>query len=122
MTNETTAAVEEPIYIRPAVVCRISMTKEEIKVESVTIEREGVRALHVFRNEEEAEDWRREYGIYPEAEGFKVLPAEDDIVRYLLELHQCTHVVTPVSWLGEDGADLFTVENFIKMLEESAPA
>ena len=122
MTNETTAAIEEPIYISPAVICRITMTREEIKIESVTIERDSVHALLVFRDEEEAEEYRREYDIYPGAEGFKALPAEDDTLRYLLELHQCTHVVTPISWLGEEGSDLFTDENFMRLLEESVPA
>jgi hypothetical protein len=122
MTNETTPAIEEPIYIRPAVLCRISLTKEEIKIESVTIDRESVHALLVFRNEEEAEEYRREYGIYPEAAGFKVLPAEDDTLRYLLELHHCTHVVTLISWLGEESSDLFTTENFMRILDSSVPA
>jgi hypothetical protein len=121
MTNETTPTIKEPIYIRPAVLCRVSQVEEGVKVESVTIDRGSVHALLVFRNEEEAEEYRREYDIYPEEEGFKVLPAEDDTLRYLLELHQCTHVVTPVSWLGDEGSDLYTAENFMWLLE-GAPA
>jgi hypothetical protein len=120
MTNENT--VPEEVYISPAVLCRISLTPEEIKIESVTREREGVHALFVFRNEEEAEGYRREYGLYPEEDGFKVLPAEDEVVRDLLAMHHCTHVVTPVSWLGEESSDLYTAEDFMKVLESAAPA
>jgi hypothetical protein len=39
-----------------------------------------------------------------------------------IEMHGCTHVVTPNSWVGEDRADFFTVENFMRLLGESVPA
>jgi hypothetical protein len=120
MTNETN--IPEAVYISPVVLCRITLTQEEIKIESVTIEREGVHALFVFRNEEDAESYRREFGIYPEEDGFKVLPAEDEVVRDLLAMHHCTHVVTPNSWLGEESSDLYTAEDFMRILESAVPA
>jgi hypothetical protein len=120
MTNEHT--IPEAIYAAPAVVCRFTLSREELKIEAATVEHEEGRALLVFRNEEEAESWRREWGLYPAEEGFKVLPAEDEMLRDLLQRHGCTQVITPNSWLGEDRADFFTAENFMKILESAAPA
>jgi hypothetical protein len=119
VTNEETN-VPEAIYAAPAVVCRFTLTREGLKIEAAVVEEEG-RALLVFRNEEEAESWRREWGLYPAEEGFKVLPAEDEMLRDLLQRHGCTQVITPNSWLGEDRADFFTAENFMRILEEGVP-
>lgn len=45
-------------------------------------------------------------------EAHSIMPPDSShMLRYLLELHQCTHVVTPVSWIGDEEPDFFTVEN-----------
>jgi hypothetical protein len=122
MTNETTIPDEHAIYASPAVLCRVYPVPEGARVETATVENEDGRALVVFRSEEEAEDWRRFYGRFPAEDGFKPYPADDDALRLFIEMHKCTHVVTPNSWVGEDRADFFTVENFMRLLEESVPA
>lgn len=118
MTNEPN--IPEVVYAAPAVLCRITLTREEIKIESATIEREGVRALCVFRNEEDAKEWRSE--AHHLDESMKPLPVEDEVLRDLLELHKCGHVVTPISFLGDDSVDLYPAEGFMQILEGSVPA
>ena len=122
MTNETSSTIEEPIYVAPAILCRVYPVPEGARVETATVENEDGRALVVFRNEQEAEDWRRFHGRFPVEEAFKPYPADDNALRMFIEMHGCTQVVTPNSWVGEDRADFFTVENFMKLLDSSVPA
>jgi hypothetical protein len=122
MTNETTIPDEHAIYASPAILCRVYRVPEGARVETATIENEDGRALVVFRNEEEAEDWRRLYGRFPAEEGFKPYPADDDALRMFIDMHECTHVVLLNSWLGEDSADFYDAEDVMGLFEESVPA
>ena len=119
MTNETTN-VPEAIYVLPTVLCRASLTREEIKIELATVESKGVRALCVFRNEEDAIEWRSE--AHHLDESMKPIPVEDEQLRDLLEIYKCGHVVTPISFLGDGSVDLYPAEDFMEILEEGVPA
>jgi hypothetical protein len=109
---------EETHYMTPTVICRAGGGKMEAAVVNV----EGARALFLFSSEEEAEEYRRETGTYPRAEGFVNVPLELDGLKDLLALHECTHVVMPWSLTGEAPPDFILADDFVWLLEEGMPA
>ncbi|MDP9476808.1 MAG: hypothetical protein M3R38_14170 [Actinomycetota bacterium] len=108
----------EDIHITPTIIYRL----DRGVIAAAVVEHEDGRALCVFRSEEEAERYRTSTGKYPESEGFKVVCANHEALKTLLELHGCTHVAMPEPWTGEGEVDFFKAADFIGMLEESVPA
>ena len=86
------------------------------------VDHEKGRALFVFGSEEEAEGYRLRTGNYPAEEGFVNVPVDVVALKDILALHECTHVVMPVSMLGDEGPDYFATGDFVGMLESSPPA
>jgi hypothetical protein len=110
---------EETHDFTPTVVYRAGGGAFEV---AVADHAERGRALFVFASEEEATAYRQERGTYPAEEGFANVPVDLDVLEDLLALHECTHVVMPVSLTGEEGPDYFDAGDFVGMLEEPAPA
>ena len=90
--------------------------------EAAVVDHEKGRALFVFGSEEEAEGYRLRTGNYPAEEGFGNVPVDVVALKDILALHECTHVVMPVSMLGDEGPDYFATGDFVGMLESSPPA
>ncbi len=61
----------------------------------------------MLRSEEEANDYQRARGDFPEEEGFKPVTPNAKMLRDVLAMHECTHVVTPVSLVGDGEPDFF---------------
>ena len=106
---------EEPHYMTITVVYRAGGGTFEAAV----ADHERGRALFVFASEEEATEYRLRTGTYPAEEGFVNVPLDLTALEDLLGLHECTHVVTPVSLAGDGGPDLFDAGDFVGMLEEA---
>ena len=110
---------EETHHFTPTVVCRAGGGWIEA---AVADHPEKGRALFVFASEEEADGYRLKTGNYPAEEGFVNVPLELTALEDLLALHECTHVVMPVSLTGEEGPDFFAAGDFLGMLEDPVPA
>jgi hypothetical protein len=110
---------EDNQYWTPTVVYRAGGGAFEA---AVVDHAEKGRALLLFASEEEATEYRLKTGNYPAAEGFVNVPLELDALEDLLALHECSHVVMPVSLTGEEGPDFFAAGDFLGMLQEPAPA
>jgi len=50
------------------------------------------------------------------------VPVNPEALEDIVALHECTHIVMPVSLTGEEGPDFFAAGDFVGMLEECAPA
>ena len=109
---------EETHYITPTVIYRAGGGT----MEAAVVDAEEGRALFLFSSEEEAEEYRRETGTYTHAEGFVNVPLELDALKDLLALHECTHVVMPLSLTGDRGPDFILADGFVGLLEEGVPA
>ena len=79
-------------------------------------------ALLVFRGEEDAEAFRRATGRYPASAGFKAASLDQEGISGVLAMHGLDVVAMPEPWTGVGDVDLFEGENFIRLLEEGAPA
>jgi len=66
----------EDIYFIPTLLCRLSQVEAGLKIQTATVAHEEVRALHVFRNEEQANDYRCAEVIFPEEDGFYTIPMD----------------------------------------------
>jgi hypothetical protein len=90
---------------------------------SVVTAREG-EALIVFRGPEDARAYQRTSGKHTEAEGFIVLGLSDRALAAMLDKHALSWVVMPEPWTGDSsaGSDLFTRDNFMRLLAECPPA
>ena|SRR5215210_2005596 len=109
---------EETIYVTPTAIFRAG----RVALEAATVDSEEKgRALLVFRSEQEANDYRRTKGVFPKEEGFKSVTLSAKMLRDVLEMHGCTHVVTPVSLVGDEEPDFFAAEDFLGILEEFPP-
>ncbi len=79
-------------------------------------------ALLVFRSEADAEAYRRDTGRFPASEGFGAVNVSDEEIADLLEMHGLSAVAMSEPWTGHGRVDLFSAENFLKLLEQSTPA
>ncbi len=78
------------------------------------------RALVVFRGPEDAFAFQKQTGRYGPEEGCRVIGMDHEALDALLEREGIGYVAMPETWVGGDGrVDLFTADNFIRMLEES---
>ncbi len=78
-----------------------------------------VKALIVFRGPEDAFKFREQTGRYTSEEGCRVIGMDHEALDALLEREGIGYVAMPERWTGRGGVDLFTRDNFIRMLEES---
>ena len=109
---------EETIYVRPTAIFRAGPRA----LEAAVVDEDKGRALFLFRDEAEAEDYRRETGVYPAEEGFKPVSLEVGALRDVLAMHECTHVVSPRPLTADsEGPDFFAAEDFVGILEEFPP-
>jgi hypothetical protein len=114
VSNEEENMTEETIYVTPTAIFRAGRGTREAAV----VDGEKGRALFLFRNEEDAEEYRRHTGIYPAEEGFKPVSLEVGALRDVLAEYGCTHVVSPKPLTADsEGPDFFAAEDFIAMLE-----
>ena len=107
-------------YFAPTTIYRVGPDA----LEAAVVEQEGRgRALFLFRDERDAEEYRLHTGAYPADEGFGPVTMGADTLREVLALHECTHVVIPRSLIaGEEGPDFYGVEDFLWILEEFSAA
>jgi len=86
------------------------------------VDGEKGRALFLFCDVEDAEEYRRDTGVYPAEEGFKPLSLEVGALRDVLAEYECTHVVSPKPLTADsEGPDFFAAEDFVGILEEFPP-
>jgi hypothetical protein len=109
---------EETIYVTPTAIFRAGRSTLEV----ATVDGEKGRALFLFRNEDDAEEYRMATGIYPAEEGFKPVSLEVRALRDVLAEYGCTHVVSPKPLTADsEGPDFFAAEAFVGILEEFPP-
>ena len=106
--------------LTPTVLYR--MDPERDLLAAATTPTEIGEALLVFRSEEDAEAFRRATGRYPASAGFKAASLDQEGISGVLAMHGLDVVAMPEPWTGVGDVDLFEGENFIRLLEESAPA
>jgi hypothetical protein len=110
---------ENMIYMTPTAIFRVGQRA----LEAAVVEEEGKgRALFLFRDEADAEEYRLDTGLYPAEEGFKPVSLEVGALRDVLAVFECTHVVSPKPLTADsEGPDFFAAEAFVGMLEEFPP-
>jgi hypothetical protein len=109
---------EETIYVTPTAIFRAGRGT----LEAATVDGEKGRALFLFRNEDDAEEYRLATGVYPAEEGFEPVSLEVEALRDVLAEYGCTHVVSPKPLTaGSEGPDFFAAEAFVGLLEEFPP-
>lgn len=82
---------EETIYVTPTAIFRAGRGT----LEAATVDGQKGRALFLFHDEGDAEEYRLATGLYPAEEGFKPLSLEVGALRDVLAAFDCTHVVSP---------------------------
>jgi hypothetical protein len=110
---------EETIYMTPTAIFRAGRDT----LEAAVVEKEDRgRALFLFHDEADAEEYRRDTGIYPAEEGFKPVSLAVWALRDVLAEYGCTHVVSPKALTADSqGPDFFAAEAFVRILEEFPP-
>jgi hypothetical protein len=109
---------EKTIYVTPTAIFRVGQRA----LEAATADGEKGRALFLFCSEADAEEYRRDTGVYPAEEGFKPVSLELEALRDVLAVYECTHVVSPKPLTADsEGPDFFAAEAFVGMLEEFPP-
>jgi hypothetical protein len=109
---------EGTIYVTPTAIFRAGRGA----LEAATVDGEKGRALFLFCDEEDAENYRLNTGIYPAEEGFKPVSLEVGALRDVLAEYGCTHVVSPKPLTADsEGPDFFAAEDFVGILEEFPP-
>jgi hypothetical protein len=110
---------EETIYATPTAIFRVGRGT----LEAATVDGgEKGRALFLFRDEADAEEYRLATGIYPAEEGFKPVSLEVGALRDVLAAFECTHVVSPTPLTADsEGPDFFAAEAFVGILQEFPP-
>jgi hypothetical protein len=118
ITRMEETMTEETIYMTPTAIFRAGRGT----LEAATVDGEKGRALFLFRDEGDAEEYRRDTGIYPAEEGFKPVSLEVGALRDVLAEYGCTHVVSPKPLTADsEGPDFFAAEDFVGILEEFPP-
>src|SRR5215211_8113717 len=109
---------EEPIYITPTAIFRAGRDT----LEAAVLDHEKGRALFLFHDEADAEEYRLATGIYPAEEGFKPVSLEVGALRDVLAEYGCSYVVCPKPLTTDsEGPDFFAAEAFAGMLERVPP-
>ncbi len=109
------ASTEEAFALSPTVIVRV--TPEEIGV--VTVGKGHDEALLVFRGPEEARAYQEASGKHVRGIGFEFVGMTREAVRAVLDKHDLSRVAMPEPWTGTGRVDLFTAENFLRLLEEA---
>jgi hypothetical protein len=109
---------EETIYVAPTAIFRAGRGT----LEAAVVDHKKGRALFLFRDEADAEEYRLATGIYPAEEGFKPVSLEVGALRDVLAAFDCTHVVSPTPLTADSqGPDFFAAEGFMGILEGAPP-
>ena len=114
---------EADVHVAPTIIHRAytDHAAQEVTHGAATVEHEGVRALIVFRSEEEAEKYCSATGKHPAEEGFRTANLDLEELGHVLEAHSCTHVAMPEPWTEKGGVDFFEASAFLGMLRETVP-
>jgi hypothetical protein len=86
---------------------------------ALTARKDGIEALIVFRNPEDARCYQEESGNHTAAEGFQCVGVGPKALAALLEKHGLETVAMPEEWTSAGAVDLFDAGDFVQMLEES---
>lgn len=106
--------------IYPTVLYRIDrIDVQAARTAAAVVDTELGKALLVFRSRADAEGFRRDTGRLPVSEGFGAVNVGDEEIADLLEMHSLRAVAMPEAWTGHGRVDLFSAENFLRLLEES---
>jgi len=109
---------EETIYVTPTAIFRVGRGT----LEAAVLDHKKGRALFLFHDEDDAEEYRLATGIYPAEEGFRPVSLEVEALRDVLAEYGCTHVVSPTPLTADSqGPDFFAAEAFVGILEEFPP-
>lgn len=106
---------EESFVLEPTVLLR----SEGDKLATVTAGKGEDEALMVFRTPEEAKKYQEHTGKHTPKEGFTRVQIGDEVLADLLSAYGIHNIVMPEPWIGAGGVDLFTAENFFRLLKES---
>lgn len=115
MCTVCSAPSEEAILISPTVIVRAA--PESIGV--VTVGKGPDEALLVFRGPEDARAYQEAFGKQDRADGFEIVGMPLEAVEALLERHGLSRVAMPEPWTGTGRADLFSAENFLRLLGDT---
>jgi hypothetical protein len=85
----------------------------------VTVGKGLDEALLVFRGPEDARAYQEATGNHGRGEGFEIVGMAREAVEALLEQHGLSRVAMPEPWTGTGRVDLFTAENFLRLLEHA---
>lgn len=104
--------IEETFHISPTVIVRT--TPESIGV--VTVGKGPDEALLVFRGPEDARAYQDASGKHVRGSGFELVGMTREAVAAVLDKHDLSRVAMPEPWTGTARVDLFTAENFLRLL------
>jgi hypothetical protein len=108
-------AAGEAFVLSPTVIVRF--TPEKISV--VTVGKGPDEALLVFRGPEDARGYQEAFGKHVRGLGFELVGMTREAVASLLDKHDLSYVAMPEPWTGDARVDLFTAENFLRLLEHA---
>lgn len=108
----------EASTIYPTVLCCLDPQRDEAI--AATVPTEIGRALLVFRSGADAEAFMQANARLL-GEGIKPVNLGDEEIAEVLAWHSLSAVAMPEAWTGHGRVDLFTAENFLRLLKESAP-
>jgi hypothetical protein len=107
------------MYITPSVIIRRKPDdKAGFQVADVPHEESGERALLIFASPEIAESFRADSGLFPEEDGFIVMPSDADELRAVLGGVGFEHIAVR-GWESPDGLDFFDAVDFMWLLMQS---
>ena len=105
----------EAFVLSPTVIVRA--TPEKIGV--VTVGKGQGEALLVFRGPEDARAYQEASGKHVRESGFELVGMSREAVAAVLDNHGLSRVAMPEPWTGTARVDLFTAENFLRLLEHA---
>jgi hypothetical protein len=117
MTENASAERDDTFILEPVILMRV--TEEE--VQAATIGEGEEQALMVFRAAEEAARFQEASGKCTAEEGYRIVGGRVDggaqLIANALEKTGVGYVAMPESWTGDGGVDLFTAEDFLRLLD-----
>ncbi len=105
----------EAFVLSPTAIVRV--TPESIGV--VTASKGPDEALLVFCGPEDARAYQKATGKHDGREGFELVGMTREAIAAVLDKHGLSRVAMPEPWTGTARVDLFTAENFLRLLEHA---
>jgi hypothetical protein len=105
----------ETFALSPTVIVRA--TPETIGV--ATVGKGPDEALLVFRGPEDARAYQETSDKHGRGIGFELVGMPREAVACLLDTYGLSRVAMPEPWTGDARVDLFTAENFLRLLEHA---